>query len=104
MNFQAELKSTNVKMKKDGQDQYKITQINLETYKAEDWINSLVNQEVSVKIQDVDFIADLVNVTVAVKKVNKVPMRYYKIRLELEGTKDALSPLVTKYVQVELGE
>lgn len=102
MNLQVEVTNCNVKTKKEKDYKYKATVVTMETYRADSDIVDLVNQEVAVKLHDVDFHAEVINVTVGVKKVNKVPVRFFRIKLEFEGTNEALNKLVNKSVNVDL--
>ncbi|ARC72615.1 MULTISPECIES: hypothetical protein [Bacillus] len=102
MEFKAEVINSNVKTKKDKDYKYKVTVVTLETMRLDPDIVNMVNSELNVSLHDVDFVAELTGVTVAIKKINKIPVRYFKVKLEFEGTNDEISRLVNKSVDAVL--
>lgn len=99
MEFTCEVVNQNVKTKKEKDYKYKVTEVTLETLRLGSDIVNLVNEEVSVSLEEVDFVAEVTNVTVSIKKVNKIPLRNYKIKLEFDGTNDDIARLVNKTVE-----
>jgi len=104
MQFNCEVVNSTIKTKKEKDYKYKVTVVTLETMNVNPEIIQLVNNEVHVTLHDVDFVAELTGVNVGIKKVNKVPFRYFRIKLEFDGTNDKISALVNKTVNAELGE
>ena len=102
MEFTCEVVNQNVKTKKEKDYKYKVTEVTLETLRLGSDIVNLVNEEVSVSLEEVDFVAEVTNVTVSIKKVNKIPLRNYKIKLEFDGTNDDIARLVNKTVEASL--
>lgn len=102
MELNVEVTNCNVKTKKEKDYKYKATVVTMETYRADSTIVDLVNHEVGVKLHDVDFHAEVINVTCKIKKVNKVPLRHFVIKLEFEGTNEALNRLVNKSLTANL--
>jgi len=102
MQFNCEVVNSNVKTKKEKDYKYKVTVVTLEAMQVDPEIIQLVNNEVNVTLHDVDFVAELTGVNVGIKKVNKIPVRNFKIKLEFEGTNDSISVLVNKAVSAKV--
>lgn len=102
MDFNCEVVNQNVKTKKEKDYKYKVTEVTLETLRLGSDVVNLVNEEVRVELEDVTFVALVTNVTVNIKKVNKIPLRNYKVKLEFDGTNDEIARLVNKSVEASL--
>lgn len=102
MKFNCEVINQNVKTKKEKDYKFKVTEVTLETLRLDAEAVDLVNTEVNVTLHDVDFVAEVTNVTVGIKKINKIPYRNFKVKLLFEGTNDEIARLVNKSVEVTL--
>lgn len=102
MNFNCEVVNYNTKTKKEGDGKHTVTVVTLETFEIDHSIVKLVNQNVEVVLNGIYFFADLTDVTVSIKKVNKIPARHFKIKLEFAGVKDEISYLVNKSVEASI--
>ena len=100
MEFQAEIKSAKVGVKKDGDYEYPITVVNLQQIGHNSAMGNLVGKQVKVKAHETTFWSVVKDAKTHTKKIDQIDQKVTTTNLHLDNFNREVGSLVGKQVTV----